>query len=264
MYLLYLDDSGSTENQDEEYLVLGGMAVFERQVHWLTRRLDNLATSLFPQIPPQNVEFHASEIFSGRELPWDSLRNKTERIGIMRQVLGVLAEAHDSVKAFAVAVHKRSFPTHEPMELAFENICSRFDLHLKRIYRQYPDRRHTGLVIFDKGSHETTLQSLALEYRARGTQWGVLHSLPEVPLFVDSSACRLIQLADHIAYAVFRRYNSGDSSYLDPILGRFDVDRGVLHGLVHKHNLQQACFCPACMSRRAPQVDGPETLKFTP
>jgi hypothetical protein len=33
MYLLYLDDSGSTENQDEEYLVLGGMAVFERQVH---------------------------------------------------------------------------------------------------------------------------------------------------------------------------------------------------------------------------------------
>jgi hypothetical protein len=226
--------------------------------------LDNLAVSLFPGSQAHEIEFHASDIFSGRQQPWSSIKDKLQRVSVIKQVLGVLAGAHDSVKAFAVSIHKRSYPNHDPIELAFENVCSRFDLYLKRIYAQNPDRRHNGLVILDRGSHETSLQALALGFRALGTRWGVLHSLPEVPLFVDSSACRLIQLADHIAYAVFRRYNSGDSSYLDPILGRFDVDRGVLHGLVHKHNLQQACFCPACMSRRAPQIDGPETLKFTP
>ncbi|GAG28924.1 unnamed protein product, partial [marine sediment metagenome] len=33
MHLLYLDDSGSTGNPNEEYLVLGGVSVYEAQPH---------------------------------------------------------------------------------------------------------------------------------------------------------------------------------------------------------------------------------------
>jgi hypothetical protein len=33
MYLLYLDDSGSAANQNEQHLVLAGVCVFERRVH---------------------------------------------------------------------------------------------------------------------------------------------------------------------------------------------------------------------------------------
>lgn len=48
MYLLYLDDSGSSKNRNETYLVLAGFSVFERQVHWITKELDTLAAKLHP------------------------------------------------------------------------------------------------------------------------------------------------------------------------------------------------------------------------
>ena len=78
----------------------------------------------------------------------------------------------------------------------------------------------------------------------------MIRNMAEVPLFVDSRASRLVQLADHVAYAVFRRYESGDASFLDPILPRFDEEDGKLHGLVHMQTVNPHCMCPACMSRR--------------
>jgi hypothetical protein len=40
-------------------------------------------------------------------------------------------------------------------------------------------------------------------------------------------------LADLVAYAVFRRYERGDTRLLDKIISKFDTDGGVIHGLVH-------------------------------
>ncbi len=246
MYLLYLDDSGSAVNPSEAYLVLGGVSIFERQVHWVSSELENLAKSI-NSAAPDLVEFHASEIFSGRRPPWSGI-DKPARIEIIKQVLGVLGHAHESTCAFACAVHKASFPGADPMELAFEELCSRFDLQLKRRYASGDKQR--GLIILDKSSHETSLQKLAKDFRLLGTRWGVLRNLAEIPLFVDSQASRAVQLADHVAYAVFRRYHAGDTSYLDLILHKFDAVDGRLHGLVHKQATNQNCMCPACMSRR--------------
>jgi hypothetical protein len=66
MHLLYLDDAGSAANRDEEYLVLGGVAVYEAQTIHIIRELDALAESIDPA-NPHSVEFHASEIFSRRK-----------------------------------------------------------------------------------------------------------------------------------------------------------------------------------------------------
>jgi len=59
----------------------------------------------------------------------------------------------------------------------------------------------------------------------------VLRNLAEVPAFIDSRASRLLQLADLIAYSVFRRYQWNDSLFFDIIRGRFDREGGVEHGL---------------------------------
>ncbi|MGD8360707.1 MAG: DUF3800 domain-containing protein [Gemmatimonadota bacterium] len=40
MYLLYVDEFGDPQNRDENHYVLGGLAVFERQTHWLSQNLD--------------------------------------------------------------------------------------------------------------------------------------------------------------------------------------------------------------------------------
>jgi hypothetical protein len=246
LYFLYLDDSGSVHNKNETYLVLGGISVFERQVHFISQQLDAIASRWYPS-DPSVVEFHASAIFAGTKPPWNGLDKKARR-DVIKEVLGVLASAHESTRAFACAVHKASYPGDDPMEVAFEDLCSRFDLQLARIYHSGDPQR--GIIILDESSYETSFQSLAHRFRSTGTRWRPLKNIPEVPLFVDSQASRLVQLSDHVAYAVFRRYESSDTSFLDIILSRFDFEEGKLHGLAHKQALIPNCMCPACMSRR--------------
>ena len=246
MHLLYLDDAGSPANPNEDYLVLGGISVYESQAQWITKELDDLAAEISPA-DPGSVEFHASEIFSRREVPWRGM-SRDEAQGVIMAVLDVLGRSYDSAKAFACAIHKPSFPGQDPMELAFEDLCSRFNLYLRRLQGQ--GDRQRGLIILDESAHETTLQQMARDFRTLGTKWGVIRTLADTPLFVDSRASRVVQLADHIAYSVFRRYNAHDAKYFDKIASKFDSNEGVVHGLSHKQTVDSNCMCIACLSRR--------------
>ncbi len=246
MHLLYLDDAGSAPNRNEDYFVLGGLSVFEAQSHWLTGQLDSLAENIEPE-KPRELEFHASEIFARRSPPWDRMKQEEAR-GLIKAVLGVLASAYETAQAFACAIHKPSYPGRDPVEMAFEDLCSRFDLYLAR-HRAKGDQQR-GLIILDRSAHETSLQKLARDFRVLGTKWGTIRSLADTPLFVDSRASRAVQLADHVAYAVFRRYNAGDSQYFDLIASRFHTEDGITHGVAHKQTVDPRCMCPACLTRR--------------
>jgi len=246
VYILYLDESGSVGNINEQYFVLGGVAVFERQIHWISEELNKLAAAIWPD-NPEALEFHASTIYAARKPPWRDMKDRAARQAAIKNVLKVVVDSHESTRVFACAIHKPSYPYEDPVELAFEDLCKRFDLYLQRMYSQGNPQR--GLIVFDKSSYESGLQRLTRNLRISGTRWGKLRNLVEVPLFVDSKASRLLQLADHIAYSVFRRYESGDTSYLDVIINRFDKEGDKLHGLVHKHHTGP-CMCPACLTRK--------------
>lgn len=251
MYLLYLDDSGSAGNKNEEHLVLAEVSVFERRTYHLAKELDDL-TATYDQNDPDSVEFHASEIWRGKSGPWAQLDRPT-RQQALKNVLGVLARDDWGTYAFAVVVHKKSFPNDDPMEIAFEEICRRFDLQLSMMNKDVNwKEQNRGMLIFDESAYETTLQRLAKDFRQFGTKWGVLKNLAEVPLFVDSRASRIIQLADHVAYSVFRAYEAADFNYLNVVLKKFHSDgsTGKLHGLVHKQTHDLNCMCQACLSRR--------------
>lgn len=257
MHLLYLDDSGSVKNANESYLVLGGISIYEAQSYFFVQEMDKLATTINP-LNPQSVEFHASEIFSRKEQPWRGM-SKEEARGVIKAVLNILKQSYETARAFACAVHKASYVGRDPIELAFEDLCSRFDIYLDRLRGQ--GERQRGILILDESTHETTLQRMAKEFRTLGTRWGgIVHNLAETPLFVDSRASRAIQLADHIAYAVFRRYNAGDTSYFDIIASKFDSFEGVVHGLSHKQKIDQMCMCLACASRRTKIHEGQSLL----
>jgi len=58
--------------------------------------------------------------------------------------------------------------------------------------------------------------------------------MAEVPVFVDSRASRLVQLADLVAYATFRHFERGDSQFFDVFKHRFDEVGGIVHGLCHR------------------------------
>jgi hypothetical protein len=245
MYLLYLDDAGSPANSTEDYFVLGGVCVYEAQVDWFSREIDKLATPYDKN--PEDVEFHASAIFSRREHPWKSLTVDDAR-GLLKSLLRIAAASYETSRLFACAIHKKSFPHSDPVELAFEDLCQRFDYFLSRKKQQGDQQR--GMIVLDKTTRETSLQKLSREFRKVGTRWGSLKNIADTPFFVDSRASRLVQLADHVAYAVFRRYNTGDAQYMDIIASRFDEYDGIIHGLCHKHADRVTCTCPGCLSRR--------------
>ena len=251
MYLLYLDDSGSSKDSQHEYFVLGGIAVPENSLRWLSHELEKYAQVIGDQtsFDPKQIEFHASEIFSGRIAPWSYFKDKEQRKQIICNVLNVLSSAYPSIVAFACAVHKPSFPADDPVLTAFEDLSSRFDIFLQRVSPEDHGGQR-GIMILDKSSYESGLQSLTSSIRESGNRWGnQLRRIGEIPLFVDSNACRIVQLADHIAYSVFRRYDANDLTYINIIESKFDMCDGKIHGLSHKQSNNRKCTCPACLTR---------------
>lgn len=247
MYFLYLDDSGSPGNIDESHFILGGFCVPEESIRWLSARLEANAQLLDPE-NPQSVEFHAAECFKGAEHPWKEM-TKPERIGTIKNTLCTLKTAKPGVVVFGCAIHKASFPGKDPVKLAFEDLSSRFNYFIE--HHPIDDQRQRGIIIIDKSSYEYGLQSLATEFRKNGNHWGnQLRNICEVPMFLDSKSSRLIQLADHIAYAIHRSYNRDDTSYFKCIEERFDQYEGKIMGLSHKQHYTKLCTCPACLSRK--------------
>ena len=246
MYLLYLDGSGSVKNPNERHFILAGIAVFERQIYHLIRRTDQYVEDL--KVAP-DAELHGSAMANAKAPAWKGIPRPTREAAI-EGALDILRDAQRSVVAFAVAVEKRAVSPDDPVEYAFEEICNRFDLFLRRLHSRDGDTNR-GLVVMDESHYEDVLQGLAARYREHGTRWGNLRNMAEVPLFVDSTASRLIQLADLLAWAVWRYYEHADARYFNRVVRRFDAEGGVIHGLCHRAVDTADCYCPACMSRKA-------------
>lgn len=252
VYLLYIDESGSVQNPNEDYFVLAGVSVFERQVFHLLEATDNFVRTLGLE-DPDAAELHASVMASGKELPWKGEGMMRVRRGeIIKEALRVLSTSHRSIDLFAVAIHKETCKSQlgkDPVEYAYEEICGRFDRNLTTINREH-EENHRGLIIMDKTSYEESLQNLAQRFRKIGARWGNFRNLSEVPMFVDSRMSRIIQLADLVAWATWRRYEKKDTGYLDLILSRFvqEEEGGKIHGLVH-FKPSGVCYCPTCQSR---------------
>jgi hypothetical protein len=247
MHILYVDDSGSVDNPSEDHFVLAGIAVFERGLYHQIKAADDCVAS-FKLGDPHDIELHGSAMYQGRDGIWRSVRDRKAREAMITRALATL-RGHPSIRLFSVIVDKAIVSPRDPVAIAFEEICNRFNLFLMRMNdRRNDDQR--GLIVMDESRHEKPLQMLARKFRIDGARWGHFRNLAEVPLFVDSRASRLIQLADLVAWSTFRKYEIKDGRFFDPLISMFDADGGVVHGLVHHRNLAEPCYCPGCHSRQ--------------
>ena len=245
MYLLYLDDAGSVKSKNERHFVLSGICIFERQVHYLSSKLDKLAESISPN-DSNALEFHGSQMLPGRGF-WRSIRDRSERRKFICRALEEAKSLRGNWALFGVVVDKSSISPNDPIEYAFEQLCSRFDKFLKRRYHYNDNQR--GMMILDKSTRETSIQKLALHFKTVGHQWGVTHNIADVPFFVDSSATRLIQYADLVSYALWRKFEKNDPEFFNVIDDWFDTEGGVVHGLLHQKRRGDSCDCPYCATR---------------
>ena len=116
------------------------------------------------------------------------------------------------------------------MSYCFEQVISRFDRFLVRLHTEQ-DNTQRGLVIFDKTAAENDIQAATRLFTTDGHRWGRLKNMAEVPMFIDSRATRMIQLADLVAYAIFRKYERDDDRFFEIIEDKFDSYGGKRHGL---------------------------------
>ena len=228
MYLLYLDHAGAIEDPAQKHFVLAGVSVFERQTYWISQELDSIAAR-FNSADPASIELHGSPMHGGRGKKWRCFTVQ-DRVRAMSDALAAFSRSHATNTLFGVAVKKPIDDPGAAVTIAFERICNMFDKHLLQLHRQKNTQR--GLIIFDKATYETEIQSLAIDFRSVGHTWGVVTNLSEVPLFLDSKASRLVQLADLVAFSLYRYHEAQDSRFIDIIQGRFDGPRGA-RNLVH-------------------------------
>ena len=154
--------------------------------------------------------------------------NKDARIQAIKDALNLIDGKH--YRVFASVVNKKAISPRDPVFSTFQQLITRFDHFLARQHFEYKNTQR-GLVLFDKSSKEANIQSLATSFKKDGHEWGNLKNMAEVPAFLDSEATRLIQLADLVAYAIFRYFEKGDSQFYEIIEHKFDCHGGVQHGL---------------------------------
>ncbi len=228
--------------------MLAGISVFERALYHIIKAADDLVAS-FGLGDADGIELHGSPIYGGRGV-WHAVKSRSDREAMLKRALAILETHKQAVRLFAVAIDRAAVSPRDPIELSFEEICNRFNLFLTRQNMTDRSGGQRGLLVMDESKHEQPLQGLARRYRAQGGKWGHFRNLAEVPLFVDSRASRLVQLADLVAYATWRKYEFQDGRFFDQLVPRFDVQGGVLHGLVHYKAAAQECYFHACFSRQ--------------
>ncbi len=255
MYLLYLDESGNENDPTDRFFVLAGIALFERQTFFLSQSIEAIQDKHFPNHQP--IPFHASEIRSGRDM-WRKVPQAT-REAVLEDLCNTIVSSPASGRVlFAAAIEKtKTCWGEQAVEKATEEICRRFDILLQRCYHEHHDPQR-GLIIFSEGRFDARAKIWVRGFHQRGTSWGAINNLADIPYFAAMKESRLLQAADIIAHSVWLMYERHDTSLSTGLLPCFDQKDGILHGLVHiKQSSGQSCDCPACYSRHYPGQYGP-------
>lgn len=229
MHLLYLDESGN--HSDARWFVLAGLSVPERQTHWIEQSLNTIAQQ-FDHEQALSVELHGNPMHKGNGR-WRKVEKQRRETAITQALHdGVFSRMHFGIRLFAAVIDREKLQSNEtPIDIAFEQVASRFDHLLTRLNQRTGRTQERGLILCDKASNELSIQAVARKFKYEGHQWGRTRNYAEVPVFLDSENSRLIQLADLVAYAIYQHYAHGFSTYFDSIRTCFDSESGRVHGL---------------------------------
>jgi hypothetical protein len=248
LFILYLDESGV--HAEAHTFVLGGLAVFEREVYWFTEDLEAIQQRYFPN-STEPIELHVAKLRAPEgklEPPFDSL-TLHQRRQLAADIYNVIRTRRGVV--FGVAIEK-AWCREDPYERGFEELVNRFDLFIRRInstaVSQGKDEQR-GLVVVAESSYRQQLEVLGRRFRGGATRWGHVVTLADVPFFVPAGNARLLQLADFCANAIYGRYNAGHTRDFDTIAARFDREGNRIHGMTHLCS-DRECQCIACLSKQ--------------
>ena len=245
MYLLYCDESGDLGDPNVNAFVVAGIAVHEDAVRPLAGEVQGIMRQYLGRDLAPEIETHGNPMRTGNAA-WNGISVR-KRIGLYNRILDLICEwTHDGsgsrAEVFATAIENDH--SQSPTETSYGELLYAFDQWLRDNRRA--GNPHNGVLVADRSRYEKTLRAwveVARAFKSRPAQDPRrLHALVETPFFVDSESTRLMQLADLVAHALYRSYNSGDERLAQRIRPALDGAGRLAHFTSDK-----ACRCQACV-----------------
>ncbi len=246
MYFLYLDESGDFNNwKVNRNFVIAGVAIHEGQIEKYSHELEELQIEFFPGLRIM-VPFHGSQIYAGKEFfSGIATENRMELLDRLYGVIGNSQFPHLLLFGTVLDITRAESPAKD-LNTVFSDIMIRFNSFLNR---QFDVKKpNKGLIVIDQ-AHEERYRELFHEFRNQGTSYGSIRNIVDIPYFARSKDTRMLQLADLVAYSLFRLYQNDDSAFYNKIKHKFDRRdlTTQIDGL--KHLISIPCKCEACSSR---------------
>jgi Protein of unknown function (DUF3800) len=245
MYLLYADESGDLRSPDSSVFVVGGIAVHEDAVRPFAGAINRSINSYVGRARGMSLEVHGGPMRSGRS-EWKSI-GRNRRHGLAHALLKHVSnwqhqDSASEIQPFAVVIDRDH--SQSPTETSYGEFLFMFDSFLREGRRAGDP--HNGILIADRSRYQRTLEAWVEVARTRRTRPmndpRRLYALAETPFFVDSKSTRLMQVADLVAYSLYRGYNADDWSWAKTLLPALLPDPIRLIHFTSKTN----CDCPAC------------------
>lgn len=271
MYLLFVDESGT--HGGSHAFILGGMAIHEDDAAQLQTDLDQLVIRHLGKVPLnlEEYELHAAELRNAKKPKmtgranqpssvW-SFEDRQMRLDLLDEAYKVVTEFEPSNQLcpptfFGVVLDRdfhQDWSVQEREQFAYEVLLNKFDVMLKilRVDMGLPNK---GLVIHDRRViAERDIQSWTAGWRLAAGRVGQVRNLADVPLFADSRASRLLQVADLVAYSLYRRYDPDrlETKHFQVLWSTFEEGSRELHGCVHytPNFGSGSCLCEPCSAR---------------
>ena len=221
MYLLYADESGDLTSPQSNVLVIGGVAIHEDAVRPFAGEVNNAINRYAGKTLGRSLEIHGAPMRTGRR-EWSPVSG-SKRHGLAHAVLRLVdAWEHKNtgseIQPFAVVID-RGF-SQAPVETSYGEFLYMFDSYLRE--RRRAGDPHNGILIADRSRYERTLEAWVQLARARVSRPQNdprrLYALAEAPFFMDSKLTRHMQVADLVAYSLYRGYNAGDWSWANTLM----------------------------------------------
>ena len=234
MYLIYIDESGTTNFTDHRDYILAALIIHESTWRKFDRKISQIKLDYFPNKDPMEIELHASKLAKYTDEATSQLEITT-RHSIFRRMSNIVKK--NKCRLLCSIIDKEKIEDHkkspEWVQLwAWRILLERIEKFL--IKKNDDTMTNFGILCVDSNSQNivSEIKSIVQEFRKEGSMYLDSKYLIEDPFFVDSSMRNLTQLADFVAWFSkqwFNRYKGRTSTHdtfnielFNNIIDRFD------------------------------------------
>lgn len=227
MYLIYIDESGTTNLSDHRNYILAAVLVHERKWENLNNKIQEMKNRLFKN---SEIEFHTSHIVQ-RIKDFENLEYRKSR-----EILTSMADiiASNRCMLISVIINKSKIQDKDKewvQEWAWRLLLERIELFLRT--RNLKSQSNYGLLCVDNNNEKITdhIKGIIHNFRIQGTMFVNSKYIIEDPFFVDSAMRNMVQMSDFVAWVVKQWYSiqNGNKEFskinrkiFDTIKHRFD------------------------------------------